>query len=206
MTTILGLDLSLTRAGIAVVDDTRDDHPGIAWPWYLRCCGRDGNKDEGYRERSRRVRTQSHNVMSLLEPVGDIDLAVIEGPIYGGKILPSYFDRAALFHAVYGALDHRRIPIAVVSPTTGHMFTTGKGSMPKDPDALKGMILAAVRAMVPTVRVANHDIADALGYAFMGGMSLGLKMPFRPQRWQYSSVYTPVWPHGQPRQRPVARG
>lgn len=206
MTTVAGLDLSLVNAGIAGIADDRVDHAGIAWPWHLRCCGRDGDKDEGYRERSRRVRRQAADVMKHLEPLGHIDLAVIEGPIYGGTIYPSYFDRAALFHAVYGALDARKIPVAVVSPTTGHMFTTGKGSLPKDPERLKGLILDCVRAMVPDVFVANHDIADALGLAFMGGMSLGMKMPFRPQRWQYSSVYTPTWPHGQPIQRDVRRG
>ena len=201
MTTVVGLDLSLRNAGIAVVSDDRADHAGIAWPWHLRCCGRDGSKEEGYRERSRRVRTQSAHVMRHLEPATHIDLAVIEGPIYGGNFMPSYFDRAALFHAVYGALDHCGVPIAVISPTAGHVFTTGKGSLPKDPDRLKGLILESVQALVPDVKVYNHDIADALGYAFMGAMSLGLKMPFRPQRRHYEQVYSTTWPHGRPKQR-----
>ncbi|OCB44720.1 hypothetical protein A5721_18800 [Mycobacterium vulneris] len=198
MTTVAGFDLSLTNAGIAVVSDDRADHPGIGWPWHLRCCGRDGSKDEGYRQRNRRVRRQSAEVMQHLEPVGAIDLAVIEGPIYGGNFMPSYFDRAALFHAVYGALDARKIPIAVISPTAGHVFTTGKGSLPKDPGRLKTLIHESVQALVPTVKVYNHDIADALGYAFMGAMSLGVKMPFRPQRRHFEQVYSTTWPHGRP--------
>lgn len=199
MTTVAGLDLSLRNAGIAVIsDDDRSPRPGVAWPWHLRCCGRDGSKKEGYRERSRRVRTQSAHVIRHLEPAGDIDLAVIEGPIYGGSFMPSYFDRAALFHAVYGALDARRIPIAVISPTSGHVFTTGRGSLPKDPAALKPLILSCVRAMVPDVFIANDDIADGLGLAFMGGMSLGLKMPFRPLARHHNQVHSTEWPHGRP--------
>ncbi|WP_431231504.1 hypothetical protein ACQ856_18250 [Mycolicibacterium psychrotolerans] len=202
MTTVVGLDLSLTNAGIAGVSDTLyADHQGIAWPGHLRCCGRDGSKDEGYRERSRRVRTQAAHVMKQLEPLGKIDLAVIEGPIYGGTIMPSYFDRAGLFHAVYGQLDYRKIPVAIISPTSGHMFTTGKGSMPKNPELLKPLILESVRALVPDVFVANHDIADALGYAFMGGMSLGMRMPFRPKARHHHQVHTATWPHGRPVQR-----
>lgn len=206
MTTVVGLDLSLTNAGIAVIDDTRDDHPGIAWPWHLRCCGENGSEGATWRQRNRRIRRQAALVMRHLEPAGKIDLAVVEGPIYGGTILPSYYDRAALTHAVYGALDGRGIPIVMVSPTAGHVFTTGKGSLPKDPKRLKGLILESVRALVPDVRVYNDDIADALGLAFMGGMSLGLKMPFRPLRRHYEQVYTQEWPHGRPIQRPVARG
>lgn len=205
MTTVVGLDLSLVNAGVAAVSTDRHDHAGIAWPWYLRCCGRDGHKGEDYRKRSRRVRKQTRDVCALLEPVGRPDLVVIEGPIYGGTIMPSYFDRAALFHGVYGYLDARDIPIAVVSPTNGHLFTTGKGSLPNDPERLKELIVECVRAMVPGVSIANHDIADALGLAFMGAMSLGLAVPFRPHRWQYEAVYTPAWPHGRPVQRPVHR-
>ncbi|ABW88462.1 RuvC-like resolvase [Mycobacterium phage Hail] len=199
MTTVVGLDLSLTSAGIAVVSDDRQaDRMGVAWPWHLRCCGETGSKDDDYRRRSRRVRRQSAAVMRLLEPAGHIDLAVIEGPIYGGNFMPSYFDRAALFHAVYGALDSRKVPIAVISPTAGHVFTTGKGSLPKDPKRLKGLILDSVRALVPDVHVANDDIADALGLAFMGAMSLGVRMPFRPLRRHHEQVHTTTWPHGRP--------
>lgn len=205
MTTVVGLDLSLVRAGIAAIDTRRHGHDSIAWPWYLRSCGRDGHKGEDWRKRSRRVRKQTADVLALLEPIGRPDLVVLEGPIYAGTIKPSYFDRAALFHGVLGRLDARDIPFAVVSPTTGHLFTTGKGSLPNDPDRLKVLILESVQAMVPDVHIANHDIADALGLAFMGGMSLGLQMPFRPHRWQYEAVYTPAWPHGAPIQRPVHR-
>lgn len=192
MTTVVGLDLSLTNAGIAVVADSR--RAGVAWPFLLRTCGRDGHKGEDYRRRSRRVRKQVRDITDILAACGRPDLVVIEGPIYGGTFLPSYFDRAILFGGVYAYFDARDIPIAVVPPATGHMFTTGKGSMPKNPEALKPAIVAAVSAMVPGVAVADHDIADALGYAFMGAMALGVALPFRARRWQHEAVRNVVWP------------
>lgn len=194
MTTIAGLDLSLVNAGVVVVTDDS----GIACPTILESCGRDGREGETYRQRSRRVRKQVHDVLQLLEPAGKLDMAVIEGPIYAGKFLPSYFDRAILWGGVYGALDARNVPIAVIPPTTGHTFTTGKGSMPKDPKAFKALILSSVRKLLPDTNIASHDVADAAGLALMGAMSLGITMPFRAQRWQYEAVHTAVWPHGKP--------
>lgn len=206
MTTIVGLDLSLRSAGVAGVSDaTNADHIGIAWPYVTRTCGRDGRKGEDYQRRSRRVRKQTRDVLALALDTTTPDLVVIEGPIYAGTMMPSYFDRAGLFHGVYGALDARNIPIAVVSPTTGHQFVTGKGSLPKQPDRLKAHILDHMRRLVPDVTVANPDIADALGLAYMGALSLGLRLPWRPHRWQYEAVYTASWPHGRPVQREVHR-
>jgi Holliday junction resolvasome RuvABC endonuclease subunit len=194
MTTIAGIDLSLVSAGVAVVTDAT----GAACPTVLTSCGRTGREGETYKQRSRRVRKQVFDLMKLLDPAGKLDMAVIEGPIYGGTFTGSYFDRAGLFHGVYGALDSRNVPIAVIPPTTGHIFTTGKGSLPKDPRAFKPLILESVQKLLPDRTIANDDQADALGLAWMGAMSLGIKMPFRAQRWQYEAVHTAVWPHGKP--------
>lgn len=196
MTVIAGLDLSLVSAGVAVV--TERDSTGAACPIILTSCGRKGREGETYKQRSRRIRKQVFDVLALLEPAGHLDLAVIEGPIYGGTMLPSYFDRAGLFHGLYGALDARNVPVAVIPPTTGHIFTTGKGSLPKDPKQFKPLILASVQKLLPDAIIANDDQADALGLAWMGAMSLGIPMPFRAQRWQYEAVHTAVWPHGKP--------
>lgn len=194
MTVIAGLDLSLVNAGVVVVTDATD----VAYPTIIQSCGRDGREGETYKQRSRRIRKQVHDVLQILEPAGKLDMAVIEGPIYGGNFTGSYFDRAILWGGVYGALDARNVPVAVIPPTTGHIFTTGKGSMPKDPKAFKAIILSSVRKLLPHANIANHDVADAAGLALMGAMSLGVPMPFRAQRWQYEAVHTAVWPHGKP--------
>lgn len=196
---IVGIDPSLTRAGVAVISnqnqqmDGQQIHP-IVKPILLRCCGRDGRKNEPYQMRSRRVRKQVRDILDLALAAGVPDLAVIEAPIYGGTFLPSYFDRAGLFHGIYGALDARNIPVAVIPPTTGHQFTTGKGRPAKDGAESKRIILEAVRELMPDAKIANHDIAEALGYALMGAMAVGLALPFRARRWQLEAVHVSTWP------------
>jgi hypothetical protein len=113
-----------SRCGIAILSTppsalsaTTRAHPSL-----LRCVGETGHKDDDYRKRSRRVRKQTRAIIETLDNAtgfDDIAIAVIEGPIYGVKMLGAYFDRAAVFHGVYGALDARDIPIAVIPPTTG---------------------------------------------------------------------------------------
>lgn len=198
MSYIVGLDPSLTSFGIAIVGAEDRGVPSL-----LRSVGEEGRKEDAknYPKRMRRIGRQKADVIRIVEAnTGwDIALAVMEGPIYGGSFTGNYFDRAILFGGVYSAFSSRNIPIAIIPPTTGHTFTTGKGSMPKDPKAFKPLILSSVRALVPDHYVANDDIADALGLAFMGQMALGHRPPFRPQRWQHAAVHGSQWPHGAPK-------
>lgn len=194
MSYIVGLDLSLTSTGIAALatyPSAAVRAPGDIAPILLRSVGEDGKKADSYQVRSRRVRRQCAAIMRILDGyLLDTALVVIEGPIYAGKMLPSYFDRAILFGGVFGALDARGIPIAVVPSTTGHQFVTGKGH------AQKADIVAEVRKWWPVVRVNNDDEADALGYAVMGAMHLGLALPFRPWTRHHNAVHTVTWPKG----------
>lgn len=204
MTHIVGLDLSLTSAGIAVLStDSPARGSAGCYPTLLRCVGEAGRKDDDYRTRSRRIRRQTRAVVDTIENAvtghgtkafpSTITLAVIEGPIYGMQMLGAYFDRAALFHGVYGALDARNIPIAVIPPTTGHQFTTGVAH------ADKKLIVAEVSKWWPDVRIANDDIADALGYALMGAMRLGLRPPFRAGARHHNAIASASWPFAAPR-------
>lgn len=199
---IVGLDLSLTSAGIAVLStDTPARGSAGCYPTLLRCVGEAGKKDDDYRTRSRRIRRQTRAVVDTVNRATgfdgvqrpDISLAVIEGPIYGMQMLGAYFDRAALFHGVYGALDARNIPIAVIPPTTGHQFTTGVAH------ADKKLIVAEVAKWWPDVRIANDDIADALGYALMGAMHSGLRPPFRAGARHHNAIASASWPFAAPR-------
>jgi Holliday junction resolvasome RuvABC endonuclease subunit len=196
MSYIVGLDLSLTSSGIAILSDCLPTAQAVpahqqgydVAPAVLRSVGEDGKRADSYRTRSRRVRRQCAAIMRILDPYLGTVLALVEGPIYAGKVLPSYFDRAGLFHGVFGALDARGIPIAVVSPTTGHQFVTGKGH------ADKSDIVVEASKWWPDVFVHNDDEADALGYAAMGAMHVGLKLPFRPRARHYNAVATVDWP------------
>lgn len=193
---IVGLDLSLTSAGIAVLLPTSG---GTVHPVLLRCVGEVGKKTDSYAQRSRRVRAQCRAVLELLTDPTPIALAVVEGPVYGQKTLPSYFDRAGLFHGVYGALDARGIPVAVIPPNTGHTFVTGRA---KPLDDKKSDIVEEARRWWPAgPRVHNSDEADALGLALMGAMQLGHTPPFKARARHYNAIYSATWPLGEQRKK-----
>jgi hypothetical protein len=188
MATIVGLDLSLVRTGIAVLTDGR--------PTLVRSVGHAGVSGANYRDRSRHITSQCRAVTDALRyqpgtcpDCGGygfghsctlstasnremrIDLAVIEDQLAHGPMLPSALDRSALWWGVYSALASRGIPVVVVNPMTLKVWTTGKGR------ADKTDMLAAVRewGWAP----ANHDEADALSLASVGAFHLGDPVPFK---------------------------
>jgi len=190
---IVGLDLSLTSTGIAVLTPCAN---GVR-PIRLRSVGEDGRRDDDYQRRSRRVRAQASAVLRTVMDAtdgGHIALVVLEGPIYAGKLLPSYFDRAGLFHGVYGAFDARDVPIAVIPNNTGHQFVTGRA---RPADSKKSDIVEEAAKWWPNgPRVHNSDEADALGLAVMGAMHLGHKPPFWPRARHYNAIASASWPGG----------
>jgi Holliday junction resolvasome RuvABC endonuclease subunit len=170
MATIVGLDLSLVRTGIAVLTDGR--------PTLVRSVGHAGVSGANYRDRSRRITSQCSAVCDALKgqqspflTARSIDLAVIEDQLAHGPMLPSALDRSAMWWGVYSALASRGIPVVVVNPMTLKVWTTGKGR------ADKADMLAAVRewGWAP----ANHDEADALSLASIGAFHCGDPVPFK---------------------------
>lgn len=166
MSTVLGLDLSLVRAGIAIVTD------GV--PTRVCSVGHAGVNGANYRSRSNRITSQARAVIQATQfgplPI-HVDLALIEDQLAHGPMLPSALDRSALWWGVYSALNARNVPIAVVNPATLKVWTTGKGR------ADKADMLASVREW--GWRAANHDEADALALASVGAYHLGDPVPFQ---------------------------
>lgn len=193
MTCVLGLDTSLTRAGVAAVA-RNPMNLGHAQPVLLTDVGHEGHDTDSYAQRRARIRAQVHSLVRIiqdLQEAHDIELAVIEGPTYG-MTLPSYFDRAIVWGAVCDWIDQQGIPIAVVAPATREKFITGVGSKGNKPQ-----VLAAMRAIwCPDnpKRIPNHDIADALGLATAGAIHLGWRMPFRLRRCHVENVALITWP------------
>lgn len=193
MSTVVGLDLSLVRTGIAILSDGR--------PTMARSVGHAGVSGANYRDRSRRITSQCRAVTDALSGTqekirmdsGDvwrvsrpIDLAVIEDQLAHGPMLPSALDRSALWWGVYSALASRGIPVVVVNPMTLKVWTTGKGR------ADKTDMLAAVRewGWAP----ANHDEADAMSLATVGAYHLGDPVPFA-RKDRHDATLTKVdWP------------
>jgi crossover junction endodeoxyribonuclease RuvC len=155
MTTIVGLDLSLTSTGIVAVDEGG----GIA---------------------QRRLRPKTNGLQRLDYIVSEIaihcgglfaappDLVVIEGPAFGAKGA-AYHQLAGLWWLIRHKLWTMRLPVAVASPPEVKKYATGKGNAGKDE------VLACAVRRFPQVPadVLNNDIADALWLAAMGARHLG---------------------------------
>lgn len=192
MSTVLGLDLSLVRAGIAIVTD------GVP----IRVCsvGHAGVNGANYRSRSNRITSQCKAVTHAALPSEhtdwrQIDLALIEDQLAHGPMLPSALDRSALWWGVYSALNARGIPIAVVNPSTLKVWTTGKAAEKVDGEMVrtgKSDMLAAVREW--GWRPTNHDEADALALASIGAYHLGDPVPFQRKDRHDATLEKADWP------------
>jgi Holliday junction resolvasome RuvABC endonuclease subunit len=182
---VVGIDLSLTSAGIAILRDGK--------PIQITHVGHKGRDGASYRDRSRRVRSQCQAVLracdiALKRLQADVicDLAVIEGPSYGSQF-GHEFDRAALWHGVYGALEARGVPIAVIAPNTLKLWFTGNGAASKTD--MTNTAMARFREPIST-----HDEADAVALATAGAYKLGDPIPFEPKERQREALAKVEWP------------
>lgn len=162
---VIGLDLSLTSTGIAVIED------GVYTDW--RNVKTSGKKTDTYLDNVRRldhVNSEIFHHMSSILDRGEIDLAVLEGPAYGSS-LPSAHIRAALWWDVMdNLLDGWCLPVATVAPASRAKYITGNGK------ADKKTVLAKARERYEIDGgpvIPNDDVADALGMADMGARHLG---------------------------------
>jgi Holliday junction resolvasome RuvABC endonuclease subunit len=181
MSTVIGLDLSLTRTGIAIWRDGQ-----------MRTASTPPTSVNGksYDARNRRIVSQVYSVLGWITANAgrEFDLAVIEGPILHGPQTGSFFDRAQLWGFVFSQLRSRewQIPVAVVNNATLKAWATGKGN------ADKPMMLSAAREIWP--RVSNHDEADAAWLACMGLVKLGDYPPVALTPWRLDGLTKPEWP------------
>ena len=123
------------------------------------------------------------------------DLAVIEAPAYS-RSGPGHEELAALRGVVRHMLWMRRIPFALVPPSTLKLYTTGYGAaskqdMVKAVDARYGSQMAVQR-----VCEGRWDMADALALAAMGYDHLGHPLPtatgaYEPHRDSLDAVRWP---------------
>jgi Holliday junction resolvasome RuvABC endonuclease subunit len=184
MSTVVGVDPSLTSAGIVAI---RDGDPVM-----ITSLGHPGRDGASWVDRARRVRSQGRAVARIViarEP----DLVVIEGPLLHGPNTGSAFDRYALFLCgLVDQLDVARLPIAVVHNQTRATWATGKGESKSKRD-----VFAAIKAEWPdwvTRHLTNDDRADALVLAAMGAVHLGDTLPIVVPDWRLNNLDAVAWP------------
>ena len=159
MTRVTGIDLSLTGAGVARIDDKTV---------HVR---RFTTQPAGQALDARGVRLRGL-ASDLIACATGSDLVVIEAPTYGHSNQPSgsINDRAGAWWLTIATLTARGIPCVEVSPTTLKTYALGKGSgkgVTKD-----AVFAAVVRRYQHLIEINSNDCADALVLAAMGARHL----------------------------------
>lgn len=144
-----GLDISLTGTGISTLGGT------------LRIPTTGRRKDTIVQRRNR----MKHIRDTVLTEVGDVDLAVVEGPSHhsvGGSV----WDRGGLWWLIVDGLCDRDIPVAVMPPMSRAKYATGNGG------SRKTAVLDAARsrygAILPTDDEADALVLRAAGLDWLG--------------------------------------
>jgi crossover junction endodeoxyribonuclease RuvC len=154
--TAIGLDLSLTGAGVGLADyNTLQNEP---YPPAVYTYGRDGHKNEPLLRRHDRIKTITHAIRAVITSSDQVpSLACVEEPPYGATG-GSGFDRAGLWWDVYGMLRDLGIPTIAVNVAKVKKYALGKGSG-KGTD--KDQVMAAAIRRYPEVPISNNNESDA---------------------------------------------
>lgn len=183
MSTVIGLDLSLTSTGIAQWSD-RKLHIGNVKT--------KGKKDDTWGQRRNRLYGIFNEICDWvdLDGVADPDLVVVEGPSYGSQF-GSPHDRSGLWWMVVDMLMGVDIPVAVVQPKTRAKYGSGKGGSQKD------VVFAhAIERYTDILgeRIPNDDVADAIILCAMGARQLGVPFDNPLPEENLEAMDGVVWP------------
>lgn len=147
---VAGLDISLTGTGVATLGGTA-------------CIRTKGRRADTIAQRHQR---QQHIVNRVLDEVGTVDLACVEGPSHASMGQAGHHDLSGLWWRIVGALCEREIPVAVVPPMSRAKYATGKGN------SRKAAVLDAARrrygAILPNDNEADALILRAMGLEWLG--------------------------------------
>jgi crossover junction endodeoxyribonuclease RuvC len=157
MIRVVGLDLSLTSTGIAIVD--LESVP----VWDVRTIESKGKETASLDERRRRLSALREQITTCARAA---TLVVIEQPAYS-RTVGSMHDRSGLWWLVVDELASWGIPVAEVGPTKRAKYAAGSGTAGKD------TVLLAASRRYPDVPMTGNDTADATLLAAMGARHLG---------------------------------
>jgi crossover junction endodeoxyribonuclease RuvC len=154
--TVVGLDLSLTSTGIAVI--TGD---GVQ----LQRVRSKGTADATLDERADRLHSLRDCVISHLPDTAT--LVVIEQPAFSRQTGHMH-DRSGLWWLVIDSLHAAGHAVAEVTPSTLKKYATGRGNASKDE-----VLLETAKRFADVVDVTGNDVADALVCAAIAADHLG---------------------------------
>lgn len=152
----VGLDLSLTSTGVAVLRN------GTATVRRITSTPR---KNATTDDTAARLDTLVAAIIGAI-PASDATLVAVEGPSFGSTGGAQH-ERGGLWWLTRHALRVEGLDVVVVPPTVVKKYATGKGNAPKD------QVLAAVVRRYPDVDVTGNDEADALVLAAIRARNAG---------------------------------
>jgi hypothetical protein len=147
---VAGLDVSLTSTGVATLGGTTT-------------VPTTGRRADALTARHARL---AHITREVLREVGDVDLAVVEGPVSYQQPGGSTWDRGGLWWRIVGGLLDRGVPVAVMSPTARAKYATGNGGSRKN--AVVGEVRRRYGAVCPTDDEADALVLRAAGLDWLG--------------------------------------
>lgn len=157
---VVGVDLSLTSTGVALVHPDGSVETGLittkmASPETLLTRA----------ERANTVREEFVEYMYKTLPARGV--VVVEGPAPNAKFGKPW-DRAGLWWMIVNWCVGSGIPIVEVPPTSRCKYLCGKGNQGKD------VVLASAIKRYPEIDIVNNNVADAVGLAMMGRRAIGV--------------------------------
>ena len=183
MTRVLGLDPSLTGAGVATIVDAGHVHVDVDTIGSAKI-------SDHLIDRHRRIR--DHATAVLGHNLGEVTLAVVEAPAFS-RSDPGTWERAGLWWRLVSRLVNAWIPVVEVSPSALKKFACNKGN------ANKTEVVSAMARLWPDVEVRDDNGWDALALAHIGAARLGLDVPSRAH---HAAVLDRIaWPDNLPERR-----
>lgn len=149
---VIGIDPSLTRTGIAILDGD-----GITVT-HITSKGRAGATPT---ESAARLDRLCAELGRLLDGLGTIALVAIELPAMSQHNAGTSLVNG-LWWSFVRTIHDRGLPMAAITPTSLKTYATGKGNAGKDE------VLLAVARRFPSVSIETNDQADAVVLAAMG--------------------------------------
>lgn len=164
MTTVVGVDLSLTATGVAVIRD------GLVHE--VRTVASKGKRGDSLAVRDGRLTRIASEIGNLCEDVR-ADLVLLEGPSFGSHG-GSQWDRAGLWWETVMCLRRAvGVPVGQAAPTVVKKFASGRGN------GDKAAVAVGIARLWPEVECANDNEFDALTLSTMAAQKLGMTVPIR---------------------------
>ncbi|RZT87515.1 Holliday junction resolvasome RuvABC endonuclease subunit [Pseudonocardia sediminis] len=163
---VLGIDLSLTRTGVGIIDHAEPQC--VARAEIVESSGR---RAESLLDRDRRLYRIAAGVLE--HATDDTTLVGIEMGVTARVAGGSLWDRAGCWWRIVHALHRRNVRVVSVNPATLKKWATGRGN------ADKSDVSVAMARLWPDVDSPSNDGWDGLAAASMCAQHLEWPVPSR---------------------------